>query len=257
MPSNLDKNNDILCKENTKELLTPYSDIDMDRHWHRQWLAACRKFLSMASPWSSTHCGLVALHGDIDLGQHWLRYLACCLTAPSNYMNQRWLVISKVQYGILLRAAAQGPSVLQICLKITTKISFTHYSDVIMSAILSQITGVSIVYLAICSGADQRKHQSSASLAFVRGIHRWPVNSPHKGPVTRKMFPFDDVIMISKGIMSLTCPFLAGLSAIRRRNSALGVRLGADWIPQAAAERGRPWLLESWKIFLCSHDMYD
>ena len=45
-------------------------------------------------------------------------------------------------------------------------------------------------------GADQRKHQSSASLAFVRGIHRWPVNSPHKGPVTRKMFPFDDVIIL-------------------------------------------------------------
>ena len=43
-------------------------------------------------------------------------------------------------------------------------------------------------------GADQRKHQSSASLAFVRGIHRWPVHSPHKGPVTRKMFPFDDVM---------------------------------------------------------------
>ena len=45
------------------------------------------------------------------------------------------------------------------------------------------------------SGADQRKHQSSASLAFARGIHRWPVNSPHKGPVPRKMFPFDDVII--------------------------------------------------------------
>ena len=43
--------------------------------------------------------------------------------------------------------------------------------------------------------ADQRKHQSSAALVFVRGIHRWPVNSPHKGPVTRKMFSFDDVII--------------------------------------------------------------
>ena len=43
--------------------------------------------------------------------------------------------------------------------------------------------------------ADQRKHESSASLAFVRGIHRWPVNSPHKWTVTRKMFPFDDVII--------------------------------------------------------------
>ena len=59
----------------------------------------------------------------------------------------------------------------------------------------SQITGVSIVCSTICSGADQRNHQSSASLAFVRGIHRWPVDSPHKGPITRKMFPLDDVIM--------------------------------------------------------------
>ena len=56
-------------------------------------------------------------------------------------------------------------------------------------------TGLTIVYSTLYSGADQRKHQSSASLAFVRGIHRSPVNSPHKGPVTRKMFPFDDVIM--------------------------------------------------------------
>ena len=55
----------------------------------------------------------------------------------------------------------------------------------------SQITSLTIVY----SDADQRKHQSSASLAFVRGIHRGPVNSPHKWPVTRKMFPFNDVII--------------------------------------------------------------
>ena len=74
-------------------------------------------------------------------------------------------------------------------------LTYPHYSDVIMSAIASQITSVSIIYSTVCSGVDQWKHQSSASLAFVRGIHRWPVNSPHKGPVTRKMFPFDDVIM--------------------------------------------------------------
>ena len=73
--------------------------------------------------------------------------------------------------------------------------SFTHNSDVIMRALASQITSVWIVCSTVCSGADQRKHQSSASVAFVRGIHRWPMNSPHKGPVTRKMFPFDDVIM--------------------------------------------------------------
>ena len=70
-----------------------------------------------------------------------------------------------------------------------------HYNDVIMSPMAFQITSLTIVYSIIHSGADQRKHQSSASLAFVRGINRWPVNSPHKGPVTRKMFPFDDVIM--------------------------------------------------------------
>ena len=74
----------------------------------------------------------------------------------------------------------------------------THYNDVIMSAMASQITGFSIVYFTFCSGADQRKYQSSASLAFVRGSHRWPVNAPHKGPVTRKWFPFDDVIMWGK-----------------------------------------------------------
>ena len=63
-----------------------------------------------------------------------------------------------------------------------------HYGDVILSAMASQITGISIVHSTVCSGADQRKHQSSASLAFVRGIHWWPVNSPHKGLVTRNMF---------------------------------------------------------------------
>ena len=71
-----------------------------------------------------------------------------------------------------------------------------HYSDVTMNATASQITGVSIIYSTGCSGADQRKNQSSASLAFVRGIHRSPVNSPHKGWGTRKMFLFDDVIII-------------------------------------------------------------
>ena len=71
-----------------------------------------------------------------------------------------------------------------------------HYSDVIMSTMVSQITSLTIVCSTVYSGTDQRKHQSSTSLAFVRGIHRWPVNSPHKWPIMRKMFPFDDVIMI-------------------------------------------------------------
>ena len=71
-----------------------------------------------------------------------------------------------------------------------------HYDDVIMDSIASQITSLTIVYSTFHSGADQSKHQSSASLAFVWEIHRWPVNFPHKWPVTRKIFPLDDVIMI-------------------------------------------------------------
>ena len=78
---------------------------------------------------------------------------------------------------------------------------FIAVSDVIMGAMASQITSLTISYSTVYSGADQRKHQSSASLAFVRGIHRLPVNSPHKWPVAQKMFPFDDVIMFwSKGM---------------------------------------------------------
>ena len=69
-----------------------------------------------------------------------------------------------------------------------------HYSDVIITAMASQITGVSIVCSTICSGAD-KKHQSFSALAVVRKIHQWPLDSPYKGPVTRKMFSFDDVIM--------------------------------------------------------------
>ena len=58
--------------------------------------------------------------------------------------------------------------------------------------------------LNLCWSADQRQNQSSESLAFVRGVHRWLVNSPHKGPVLRKMFPFDEVIM-TRVIMNSCC----------------------------------------------------
>ena len=76
-----------------------------------------------------------------------------------------------------------------------------------MGAMASQITSPTIVYSTVYSGADQRKHQSSPSQAFVRGIHRWRVNSPHKWLVTRKMFPFDDVIMLwhSQSDFPVTC----------------------------------------------------
>ena len=88
-----------------------------------------------------------------------------------------------------------------------------QYNDVIMDSMTSQITSLTIVYSAVYSGADQRKHQSSASLAFVRWIHRGLVNSPHKWQVTRKMFPFDEDIM-SDGAASLPPPGI-GLEGLR------------------------------------------
>ena len=71
----------------------------------------------------------------------------------------------------------------------------SHYSDVIISMMSSQITGVLSVSSTICLSVDQWKHQSYMSLAFVRGIHQWLVDSPHKGPVRWKIFPLDDIIM--------------------------------------------------------------
>ena len=79
-----------------------------------------------------------------------------------------------------------------ICLVMTyialLVLNHLHYDDVIMGVMASQMTSLTIVYSTVYSGADQRKHQSSTSLAFVWGIHWGPVNSPHKWPVTRNFF---------------------------------------------------------------------
>ena len=69
------------------------------------------------------------------------------------------------------------------------------YSDVIMDTMASQFTSLTNSLLNHLFSADQSKHQRSVSLGFVRGIHRWPVDSPHKLRVTRKLFPFDEVIV--------------------------------------------------------------
>ena len=111
-------------------------------------------------------------------------------------------------------------------------IMLKHYSDVIMATIASQITSLTIVYATVYTGPDQRKHQSSVSLVFVRGIHRGPVNSPHKGPVTRKKFPFDDVIMITDQWMGchsqeLPCAPLAAGAELPSVRTLLPVPLSA------------------------------
>ena len=91
----------------------------------------------------------------------------------------------------LLMVQSMVPNRRNLCTK------YSHYNDVTMSAMASQITNLTIVYSAVYSGADQGKPQSSALLAFLRGIHRWPVNSSYKWPVTRKMFLSDDLIMLA------------------------------------------------------------
>ena len=64
-----------------------------------------------------------------------------------------------------------------------------------MGAMASQITGLTIVYSSVYSGADLKKNLKGQSVTgLCEGIHRWLVKSPHKGPVTRKRFPFDDII---------------------------------------------------------------
>ena len=95
-----------------------------------------------------------------------------------------------------------------------------HYGDVIMSTMASQITSLTIVYSTVYSGADQRKHQSSASLVFVRGSHRCPVNSPLKGPVTRKMFH-----LMTSSCSSYVDYILRGISII---SFALSIHCGSE-----------------------------
>ena len=108
-----------------------------------------------------------------------------------------------------------------------------HYNDVIMSMRAYQITNFTIVYSTVYSGADQRKHQSSASLAFVRGIHRWLVNSPHKGQWRAKCFhlmmstwksQFDLFAIGGAGVTKplFAIPFFPGFTKLLERLSSIG-----------------------------------
>ena len=76
------------------------------------------------------------------------------------YLDQCWLIVNGA------------------CCHLAAGYFTEHYNDVIMSTMASPITTLRIVYSIVYLGTDQRKHQSSASIAFVKGIHPWPVNSP-------------------------------------------------------------------------------
>ena len=118
------------------------------------------------SPVGSPHKGQWRVFVDLRLNKR-----------LSKQSNRRW-------YG---HRANYGVTVMRYA---STSLQWRHNG-----AMASQITILTVVFSTFYSDTGQRKQQSSASLAFVRGIHRGPVNSPHKWPVTRKMFPFDDVIM--------------------------------------------------------------
>ena len=109
-------------------------------------------------------------HRDMEVDIDTYRYLLTAIICLCNIFNP----ITNEQLGML---------------------GCVHYDDVIMTMLASQISSLPVVCSIVYSDVNQRKHQSSASLAFVREIHRGPVNFPHKWPVMRKMFPFDDVIM--------------------------------------------------------------
>ena len=111
-----------------------------------------------------------------------------CFITGINQQRQSWTILRFLWFD-------SQPAGNEMSFPMLNVLSNMHNNVVIMSVITSQITSRTIVYSAVHSGAHQRKHESSALLAFVRGIHRWPGNSPHKGPVRRKMFPFDNVIM--------------------------------------------------------------
>ena len=109
-----------------------------------------------------------------------------------------WLgtfVIGKILSGVVIWPACGSRFVANLT-KSATAHRRGHYGDVIMSAMASQITGVPIVCLNVCSGTDQRnKHQSRGESTNDRWIHWWIPLTTHKEPVMPKMFPFCDTNM--------------------------------------------------------------
>ena len=106
----------------------------------------------------------------------------------------RFLIVSRTNtslcWHVLYFPQIMQPRIVVLCCVLVTvrHIFQDHYSDVVINEMESQITNVSFVCVTVCSGAGQRKNQSCVPLAFVKGIHRWPVDSPHKGPVTWYFF---------------------------------------------------------------------
>ena len=123
-----------------------------------------------------------------------------------------------------------------------------------MSAMVSQITSLAIVCSTVYSGADQIKHLRSASLAFVRGIHRSPVNSPPRGQRRWIFFPFDDtMVMCNRTWNSQYIPFNMMTSSngniFRVTGRLCGEFTGPRWIPCTKASDAELWCF-LWSTYL-------
>ena len=123
-----------------------------------------------------------------------------------------------------------------------------------MSVMASQIISLTIVHPTVYSGIDQRRHQSSVSLAFVRGIHWWLVNSLHKGPVTWKMVPFDDIIMWQIGTLKL--PVVQAMTSCHLLDFLIITLILQLLKPnQSMRSRSVIWLLMPWILVLPGHHL--
>ena len=132
----------------------------------------------------------------------WNLFFMCAwINSWVNIGHAGYLRRHRIHYDVIVMTIATSKSISHVLghpndeMNFALKTATFHYSDVTMGVIASQVTSLTIIYSTVYSDADQRKNQSSASLAFVQGIHRRPVNSPHKWPVTRKLFPLNHVII--------------------------------------------------------------
>ena len=141
---------------------TPYRVICFGRHWFILWFGA--------SQWPNRTSNKTNCYYIKETQNRAVRI---------QYITENMHTVRVMSCFILVRYRFVLPLFFTVALK------WRHNG-----AMASQITGFSIVCLTVCSGAGQRKHESYVSLAFAKGIHQWQVDSPHKGPVTRKMFPF-------------------------------------------------------------------
>ena len=152
---------------------------------------------------------------------------------------QRRQINCKAEYNIRTVGVMWFPF---ICLQMPV---YRHYSDAITNTMASQIISLTIVYSTIYSAADQSNHQSSASLAFVQVIHRSPVNSRHKGPVTRKMFPLMASSWVSTSSWTIYKQYLKSETWMMCQHSVCVLDYLLHWGPvtlDSAFELGHHWL---------------